>query len=124
MRIRTKKQFEDFFGRPYGIRKLYRDGDIVFEPTGEGRWGHRHVRFFDRRTRVEPIGGEKRPVVFPVGTDGIRVWIVCPYCGQIHAHGCGRGKPGSPDGFRRPHCKDIGDQLKPDYVIRGGQVNE
>lgn len=41
--------------------------------------------------------------VYPIATDRVRVYIVCPYCGDIHIHGAGGGNY---EGHRVEHCKD------------------
>ena len=45
------------------------------------------------------------------------VWIVCPYCGLVHAHGTYRDESasGTDPGFRVPHCADFNE--KKSYYI-------
>lgn len=33
-----------------------------------------------------------------------QVIFICPFCGCLHAHGCGSEKFGDGDGYREPHC--------------------
>lgn len=42
--------------------------------------------------------------VFPIAITPKQVYIVCPFCGQIHLHGYTPDKNGN-SGFRRSHCK-------------------
>lgn len=39
--------------------------------------------------------------IYPIALSRSQVYIVCPYCGEIHAHGNDKG---GYEGFRVPHC--------------------
>lgn len=55
--------------------------------------------------------------IYPIGKSASQYYIVCPYCGFIHAHGATNGR-------KRPHCNNKSEQCKrhnlnylPDYEI-------
>jgi len=47
--------------------------------------------------------------VFPIGYDNIHVYIVCPFCGEIHIHGRSNS-----NGHRVSHCRELNNK---GYVI-------
>lgn len=47
----------------------------------------------------------------PEGT----VYVRCPNCGRMHAHGVGEERPGQSAGTRVPHCKQP--PWQPEYEI-------
>jgi len=68
-------------------------GDIQFyRDQGRTVW-------IDNRTthKLEPAAA----IVYPFALDDIHVYIVCPYCGEIHAHGSAKGDY---EGMRVSHC--------------------
>jgi len=44
--------------------------------------------------------------VFPLGFSESQVYIVCPYCGEIHSHGRGEKPAYHYEGHRVSHCVD------------------
>lgn len=50
--------------------------------------------------------------VYPIALTNSQVFVVCPYCGEIHAHGNSNGYY---EGSRVPHCNNPG---KGDYFIQ------
>lgn len=67
----------------------------------------RKTHAIDHRSFVDSKGYWN---VYPIGTDEHHVYIVCPYCHEIHCHGNAHGEY---EGLRVPHCHDSG----PDYRI-------
>lgn len=62
----------------------------------------RNIRLVqDRRSFYDSIEGFWH--IYPIATDRAHVYIVCPYCGEIHIHGSGGGNY---EGHRVEHCKD------------------
>lgn len=52
--------------------------------------------------------------VYPIAIDRHQVYIVCPWCREIHVHGNDHGRY---NGHRSPHCKNYVPR-NPGYVIR------
>ena len=48
-----------------------------------------HTYWLDRRTEW-PIGSDTA-IVFPLAADNVRVFVICPFCKEIHVHGHGEG---------------------------------
>lgn len=42
--------------------------------------------------------------IYPIARDKHQVFIVCPYCGEVHLHG---NNQGNYEGMRVPHCKRL-----------------
>lgn len=61
----------------------------------------------DKRTSTDTDG---HPHVHPLLVCGSEVYIVCPYCGEIHSHS-------KAPGYRVPHCNDAVNRNKPNYCI-------
>lgn len=52
--------------------------------------------------------------IYPIRINSDHVYIVCPYCGEIHVHGNSKG---CYEGWRCPHCKDGDVRKTPNYNI-------
>lgn len=61
----------------------------------------------DKRTFTDANG---HPHVHPLFALVNEVYIVCPYCGEIHSHS-------KAPGYRVPHCDDAVNRNKPNYCI-------
>ena len=61
----------------------------------------------DKRTSAD-VGGHPR--VHPLLVCGNEVYIICPYCGEIHSLS-------KAPGYRVPHCDDAVNRNKPNYCI-------
>jgi hypothetical protein len=82
----------------------FADGDIQhYRDHGRDVW-------IDNRTERKPQ--PEAPTVFPFALDSWHVFIVCPYCGEIHAHGNANGEY---EGVRVSHCAT---PLHPNYYIK------
>lgn len=53
--------------------------------------------------------------VFPIAIDCYHVYIVCPWCREVHGHG---NDNGNYEGHRAAHCKKYEHHKHPGYVIR------
>lgn len=83
---------------------MFVDGDIQsYKSKGRTVW-------IDNRTVHHPH--PESAVVYPLALDTYHVYIVCPYCGEIHVHGNARGDY---EGNRVPHC---GTGTHPNYEIK------
>lgn len=91
--------------KPMPILKEYKEKiDLsVLETYTERR--RKLVR--DKRTFTDANG---HPHVHPLFALGNEVYIVCPYCGEIHSHS-------KAPGYRVPHCNDVVNRNKPNYCI-------
>lgn len=61
----------------------------------------------DKRSFTDAEG---HPHIHPLVITGKGIYIVCPYCGEIHFH---TREPGD----RVPHCSDFKNQQKRNYII-------
>lgn len=94
--------------KPMPILKKYRDKintsalDIYTDPTDKRK---KLVR--DKRSYTDAEG---HPRVHPLVVTPNEVYIVCPYCGEIHSHSRAPGD-------RVPHCNDFENRQKRNYII-------
>lgn len=88
--------------------ELLRAGQIVEEPDPKDK---RSRLATDKRTTTDADG---HPHITPFYVGAVNLFIVCPYCGEVHTHGSG-GAGFDYTGFRTPHCARI--VGKPQYMI-------
>lgn len=81
----------------------------------EVRTGNR-LQAFDMRTRLDPE--RETFLVKPLMHDYCSVYIICPFCHEVHSHGYGQGDYA---GSRVPHCYDpwrkLPESLGMDYTL-------
>lgn len=94
---------------------LVKAGTITEKPNPADR---RQRLSEDKRTMIQEFDDNLEfPVVIPFYVTAKSVYIVCPYCGEIHHHGRGVRDY---VGFRQAHCLDIGlrkDESPAEYFI-------
>jgi hypothetical protein len=44
--------------------------------------------------------------VYPIGFNESQVYIVCPYCGEVHGHGLGKKPDYRYEGHKTSHCAE------------------
>ena len=98
MKNPTSAQARKFFKGKFTFSR----GDIqVIPERGDSK---ETTMWIDNRTERTERTAPNRAVVYPfaVDTPKNKVFIICPFCGEIHAHGNSRGEY---EGCRVPHCK-------------------
>lgn len=59
------------------------------------------------------------PIADVLKIEGNIIWVLCPYCRQIHNHGLGGEKPSIRQrdfGSRGSHCMTVG--MHEDYILK------
>lgn len=64
------------------------------------KWKGNRQSVIDRRSFDNPAECWH---VYPIAVDNVHVFIVCPFCGNIHLHGAGGGDY---EGHRVEHCNE------------------
>lgn len=70
------------------------------------------IKVEDKRTKLNKDGLYE---VYPLALHRNQVYIICPYCNEIHLHGCAEG---SIPGFRNPFCTSDKPIKKKTYYIK------
>jgi len=101
---------------PSEFKKVIKKSEIVVDLSimQQYKVGHSY-RWVDPRTQKNYWGYY---AVYPIAITDIQVFIVCPYCGEVHCHGRSSDKSGV--GYRCPHCCNKPKDAK-SYFIRDNE---
>lgn len=89
------------------ITKQFVDIEVNEKPIRFKRGRYRRLIPVDTRTSINDRG---HYVVHTIAKSGNQIFIVCPYCNEVHCHGRG-------EGYRGPHCDKKIEGMKDYYIV-------